>query len=77
MPFLPIDKDGKCEIFAVIHFAGLKAVGESVSQPLRYYTNNLTGICNFIYLFVNLPSIVLTPTVQVPSTFLIPCRRTV
>ena len=26
---------------AVIHFAGLKAVGESVSQPLRYYRNNL------------------------------------
>jgi UDP-glucose 4-epimerase len=28
---------------AVIHFAALKAVGESVSQPLRYYHNNLTG----------------------------------
>ena len=28
---------------AVIHFAGLKAVGESVEQPLRYYDNNLTG----------------------------------
>jgi len=27
----------------VIHFAGLKAVGESVAQPLRYYTNNVTG----------------------------------
>ena len=33
-----------CE--AVIHFAGLKAVGESVSQPLHYYDNNVTGaIC--------------------------------
>jgi len=30
-------------IDAVIHFAGLKAVGESVSQPLRYYHNNITG----------------------------------
>ena len=30
-------------IQAVIHFAGLKAVGESVEQPLRYYHNNLTG----------------------------------
>jgi len=30
-------------IDAVIHFAGLKAVGESVSQPLRYYYNNITG----------------------------------
>ncbi len=29
------------EIFAVIHFAGLKAVGESVQIPLRYYENNL------------------------------------
>jgi UDP-glucose 4-epimerase len=28
---------------AVIHFAALKAVGESVAQPLRYYRNNLTG----------------------------------
>lgn len=28
---------------AVIHFAGLKAVGESVEIPLRYYHNNLTG----------------------------------
>jgi UDP-glucose 4-epimerase len=28
---------------AVIHFAGLKAVGESCEQPLRYYDNNLTG----------------------------------
>jgi UDP-glucose 4-epimerase len=27
----------------VIHFAGLKAVGESVAQPLRYYHNNVTG----------------------------------
>jgi UDP-glucose 4-epimerase len=31
---------------AVIHFAGLKAVGESVEQPLRYYQNNLTGTIN-------------------------------
>lgn len=30
-------------IKAVIHFAGLKAVGESVAQPLRYYDNNVTG----------------------------------
>lgn len=31
------------EIEAVIHFAGLKAVGESVAIPLRYYHNNITG----------------------------------
>jgi UDP-glucose 4-epimerase len=28
---------------AVVHFAGLKAVGESVAQPLRYYDNNVSG----------------------------------
>ena len=31
------------EIGCVIHFAGLKAVGESVSQPWRYYDNNLNS----------------------------------
>ncbi len=31
------------QIDAVIHFAGLKAVGESVSIPLRYYHNNITS----------------------------------
>lgn len=30
-------------IDAVIHFAGLKAVGESVAMPLKYYHNNITG----------------------------------
>jgi len=43
------DKDGLKKIFhkhpvdAVIHFAGLKAVGESVQMPLEYYHNNITG----------------------------------
>lgn len=31
------------DIQSVVHFAGLKAVGESVSQPLRYYENNVYG----------------------------------
>ena len=31
------------ELSAVIHFAGLKAVGESVAQPWRYYDNNLNS----------------------------------
>ena len=31
------------EIEAVIHFAGYKAVGESVSKPVEYYHNNITG----------------------------------
>lgn len=44
-----LDKHAINEIFenesieAVLHFAGLKAVGESVSAPLRYYHNNITG----------------------------------
>lgn len=36
------------EIEAVIHFAGLKAVGESVAQPIRYYNNNITGTLNLL-----------------------------
>ncbi len=44
-----LDKEALNDIFsgakfdAVIHFAGLKAVGESVNIPLRYYHNNVTG----------------------------------
>jgi len=34
---------GAHKVDAVIHFAGLKAVGESVAQPLRYYDNNVNG----------------------------------
>ena len=43
------DKDALDEIFkahafdAVIHFAGYKAVGESVAKPIEYYRNNITG----------------------------------
>ena len=33
---------------AVIHFAGLKAVGESVQKPIEYYYNNLYGTLNLI-----------------------------
>ena len=44
-----LDPDGVEKVFAendieiVIHFAGLKAVGESVQKPLKYYHNNITG----------------------------------
>lgn len=44
-----LDREALEEIFkkekidAVMHFAGLKAVGESVSQPIRYYHNNISG----------------------------------
>ena len=37
-------------IDAVIHFAGLKAVGESVEKPLEYYHNNIGGTINLLRL---------------------------
>lgn len=36
------------KIDAVIHFAAFKAVGESVSDPLKYYTNNLGSFLNVL-----------------------------
>ena len=36
------------EIDSVIHFAGLKAVGESCQKPLLYYHNNITGTLNLL-----------------------------
>ena len=38
----------KEKIDAVIHFAGLKAVGESVEKPLEYYENNLISTLNLL-----------------------------
>lgn len=50
-----LDKDSLDRVFeenadinSVIHFAGLKAVGESCSFPLRYYHNNITGTINLL-----------------------------
>ncbi|WP_447762893.1 UDP-glucose 4-epimerase GalE [Sphingopyxis panaciterrae] len=38
---------------AVIHFAGLKAVGESVAEPLKYYDNNVRGTLSLIEAMVD------------------------
>ncbi len=38
----------ECDIESVIHFAGYKAVGESVAQPLKYYNNNLISTLNLL-----------------------------
>ena len=47
--FEDIDKVFKNEkIDAVIHFASLKAVGESVEKPLEYYNNNIIGTLNLL-----------------------------
>lgn len=49
-----LDKAAVSQIFsrfqpeAVIHFAGLKAVGESVTMPLTYFHNNITGTLNLL-----------------------------
>lgn len=49
-----LDKEAITKVFdenkfdGVIHFAGLKAVGESVTIPLRYYHNNITGTLNLL-----------------------------
>ncbi len=51
-----LDKEGLEKIFrenrldAVIHFAGYKAVGESVAIPLTYYENNISGSINLYQL---------------------------
>lgn len=53
-----LDIDGLRRVFkenkidGVIHFAGLKAVGESVLKPLMYYDNNLSGSIN-LYMVMN------------------------
>lgn len=58
-PFYPLDLLDRAacrrvfaenKIESVIHFAGLKAVGESVEKPLEYYHNNLTGTLNLLSL---------------------------
>lgn len=36
------------DIKSIIHFAALKAVGESVEKPLLYYTNNVSGLINIL-----------------------------
>lgn len=53
-----LDKPGMSNLFerhpfdAVVHFAALKAVGESVSIPLQYFQNNITGTLNLLELMV-------------------------
>lgn len=53
-----LDKEALHQIFAdnsieaVIHFAGLKAVGESVEKPLEYYHNNVTGTISLIEVMI-------------------------
>lgn len=60
VPFMELDCDDKeafskvfkkySDIGAAIHFAAYKAVGESVSQPIKYFKNNLSSLLNLIEL---------------------------
>ncbi len=52
---------------AVIHFAGLKAVGESVAKPLLYYENNVAGTINLVKLMkeYNVNSIIFSSSATV------------
>lgn len=43
-------KSAAAPFHSCIHFAGLKAVGESVQKPLLYYNNNLMGTINLLHL---------------------------
>jgi UDP-glucose 4-epimerase len=42
----------KYSIDSVIHFAGLKAVGESVEKPLEYYDNNVVGTLRLLEVMI-------------------------
>ena len=57
LPMIPMDFCDKAAVYAlfekypidaVIHFAAFKAVGESVSEPLKYYRNNLLSFLNIL-----------------------------
>ena len=44
--------DENPDIDVVIHFAGLKAVGESVAKPREYYQNNITGTLSWTIIYL-------------------------
>jgi UDP-glucose 4-epimerase len=52
---------------AIIHFAALKAVGESVEKPLKYYRNNLISIINLLMVMqeFNIPNLVFSSSCTV------------
>ncbi|MBO9729309.1 MAG: UDP-glucose 4-epimerase GalE [Chitinophaga sp.] len=55
------------DIIGVIHFAALKAVGESVSEPLMYFQNNLTSLINVLKCVkeYNIPNLVFSSSCSV------------
>jgi UDP-glucose 4-epimerase len=61
------DVFNKHEIHAAIHFAGLKSVGESVEQPLKYYKNNVLSSINLVEVMLenNIKNIVFSSSATV------------
>lgn len=68
------DREGTEKIFrenkidAVIHFAGLKAVGESCHIPLKYYENNIGGTVTLLEVMENITSRRLFSPLRPPFT---------
>ncbi len=63
------------DIYGVIHFAGLKAVGESVEKPIEYYDNNINGSIKLIEVMreFNVKNLIFSSSATVygkPSLFL-------
>ena len=57
------------QVHACIHFAGLKAVGESTSEPLLYYRNNVFGSINLLEVLSEYS----VPNLGFPFSFLFSC----
>ncbi|HEX2396056.1 MAG TPA: UDP-glucose 4-epimerase GalE [Bacteroidales bacterium] len=55
------------DIKAIIHFAALKSVGESVEKPLEYYCNNLISLMNLLFVMreFNIPNLVFSSSCTV------------
>ena len=68
----------KHQIDAVIHFAGFKAVGESVAKPLMYYNNNLNASINLIKIMqkYNVRQLIFSSTATVYGTCPAPYSET-
>ena len=79
-----------CRFDAVIHFAGRKAVGESVQEPWLYYDHNVLGAINLIEVMwehnvknVSMPallilvqrSILCAAALSTPSSYILICLR--
>ena len=65
-------------IHSVIHFAALKSVGESISNPLEYYENNVSGTINLLQLVetFNIPRFIFSSSATVYGSSIPPFEET-